>query len=188
MKKLGIAVAVSALFVAGVANANEDLTTWTLVGPSTSSVAANLADLFADSTLTGNVSGIRQFQWNFISNDELPFNDIGTFALNGGVATQLSSTSDIAIQYSNAGQGQTGWQTYTFATNIYPTGFTGTLAFGVFDGGSPETGWDNPDFSSQLQIRNVSAVPEPETYAMMLAGLGLMGFVARRRKLRATTA
>ena len=28
---------------------------------------------------------------------------------------------------------------------------------------------------------NVSAVPEPETYAMLLAGLGLMGAVARRR-------
>lgn len=28
----------------------------------------------------------------------------------------------------------------------------------------------------------VSAVPEPETYAMLLAGLGLMGGVARRRK------
>lgn len=27
----------------------------------------------------------------------------------------------------------------------------------------------------------VAAVPEPETYAMMLAGLGLLGFVARRR-------
>jgi len=27
-------------------------------------------------------------------------------------------------------------------------------------------------------------IPEPETYAMMLAGLGLMGFVARRRKQR----
>jgi len=27
-----------------------------------------------------------------------------------------------------------------------------------------------------------AAVPEPETYAMLLAGLGLMGFVARRRK------
>ena len=27
----------------------------------------------------------------------------------------------------------------------------------------------------------VASVPEPETYAMLLAGLGLMGFVARRR-------
>ncbi|MES2553545.1 MAG: FxDxF family PEP-CTERM protein, partial [Pseudomonadota bacterium] len=31
-------------------------------------------------------------------------------------------------------------------------------------------------------ITLTSAVPEPETYGMMLAGLGLMGFVARRRK------
>jgi CHASE1-domain containing sensor protein len=30
----------------------------------------------------------------------------------------------------------------------------------------------------------VSAVPEPETYAMMLAGVGLMGAVIRRRKNR----
>ena len=29
---------------------------------------------------------------------------------------------------------------------------------------------------------DVALIPEPETYAMMLAGLGLMGFVARRRK------
>ncbi|TXT23230.1 MAG: hypothetical protein FD134_2256 [Gallionellaceae bacterium] len=27
-----------------------------------------------------------------------------------------------------------------------------------------------------------SAVPEPETYAMLLAGLGLLGYTARRRK------
>jgi len=29
---------------------------------------------------------------------------------------------------------------------------------------------------------HVNVVPEPETYAMLLAGLGLMGFVARRRQ------
>ena len=31
----------------------------------------------------------------------------------------------------------------------------------------------------------VTAVPEPETYALMLAGLGVVGFVARRRKQQA---
>lgn len=29
---------------------------------------------------------------------------------------------------------------------------------------------------------NVAAVPEPETYAMLLAGLGILGFAAKRRK------
>jgi hypothetical protein len=38
----------------------------------------------------------------------------------------------------------------------------------------------NADFASDANIR-VAAVPEPETYAMMLAGLGVLGFVAHRR-------
>jgi len=33
----------------------------------------------------------------------------------------------------------------------------------------------------------IPAVPEPETYAMMLAGLGLIGSVTRRRKHKTTT-
>jgi len=37
--------------------------------------------------------------------------------------------------------------------------------------------------SGSIGYTNVTAVPEPEVYAMMGAGLLLMGFVARRRKL-----
>lgn len=51
-------------------------------------------------------------------------------------------------------------------------------------------GLDNLQFSntllSGLDIREteVTAIPEPETYALMLAGLGLLGSVAKRRRSR----
>ena len=34
----------------------------------------------------------------------------------------------------------------------------------------------------QFDVKTVTTVPEPETYALMLAGLGALGFMARRRK------
>lgn len=39
-------------------------------------------------------------------------------------------------------------------------------------------------FSHDAQGMVTTPIPEPETYAMLLAGLGLMGFVARRRSKR----
>lgn len=41
---------------------------------------------------------------------------------------------------------------------------------------------------AQDQLYMVSAVPEPETYALMLAGLALVGGVARRRRIRKAAA
>jgi len=41
------------------------------------------------------------------------------------------------------------------------------------------------DGGEHFFLVSANAVPEPETYAMLLAGLGLMGFVARRRRRNA---
>jgi len=51
---------------------------------------------------------------------------------------------------------------------------------------SSDTATSNNSTIARWSIAQVtSAVPEPETYAMFLAGLGLLGFVSRRRKQKA---
>jgi hypothetical protein len=61
--------------------------------------------------------------------------------------------------------------TYDFTGGAAPT----LLTFASSTGGSGGAVLDNV---------SVAAVPEPESYAMLLAGLGLMGFVAKRRKAK----
>jgi hypothetical protein len=54
---------------------------------------------------------------------------------------------------------------------------------------SPPSDWTPSSVPLTLQlsadIHVVTSVPEPESYAMLLAGLGLLGFGARRRKQNA---
>ena len=61
--------------------------------------------------------------------------------------------------------------TYTPSANSTNSTISDTCC-AVSRGGSPYT-W---------AVASVAPVPEPETYAMLLAGLGVMGFIARRRK------
>jgi hypothetical protein len=90
---------------------------------------------------------------------------------NAGVATFDFITNLGSYQYlQSVPNGAQGFGFFGFAAGAgeYFTSFrfSGAGATGVTD----------------VQLGNVSPVPEPETYAMLLAGFGLMAGIARRRK------
>ncbi|MBA4143763.1 MAG: hypothetical protein H0X43_12370 [Nitrosospira sp.] len=66
-----------------------------------------------------------------------------------------------------------------------PESQSGTLVFGVFANGA---GNGSLGLSFDLSTGAASMVPETKTYAMLLAGLGLMGAVIRRRRMMGTQA
>jgi hypothetical protein len=73
----------------------------------------------------------------------------------------------------------TGSQSLNFTGNLAAGATTesGYFNLSVFD-----PGVGNSYTFSLTQTPVAAVVPEPETYAMFLAGLGLMGFMARRRQ------
>jgi len=90
--------------------------------------------------------------------------------------------------------------TGSFHFDTYYPGLVGTSAQGVglylYDvpGGLAEyiDPYDVPHYADPSGCTQdcgpVGTIPEPETYAMLLAGLGLLGFVARRRQRKLASA
>lgn len=81
-----------------------------------------------------------------------------------------STPCNPSIASSRLAQGEEVEWTTIFATSQNPP--FGTPAFALKVQG----------YGNSAEYIPSAPVPEPETYAMMLAGLGLMGFVARRRQ------
>jgi hypothetical protein len=69
----------------------------------------------------------------------------------------------------------------TAQKNIYRAGATEGLRFALLVQSIVPNSW-NPDGHGLFVTHSVVAVPEPEAWAMMLAGLGLVAYAARRRR------
>ena len=102
----------------------------------------------------------------------------------GGLGTDFASLSPLLGQIFYIGDGKTSGG--DFQTFTAPAGAT-RLFLGIPDGfgfvGAPGA-YDDNDGSYRIRIgvNQVPVIPEPETYALMLAGLALLRVVARRRR------
>jgi len=118
--------------------------------------------------LTGFDSATASFSGRWAADNQ------GYVTLNGGSAfgqTPLTTGHATWTSFSASSGFLSGVNTLAFyVTNL---GFSGTNPTGI-----------RVEFESSNV--NVTPIPEPEIYAMLGAGLGLMGWVARRRKKQAT--
>jgi hypothetical protein len=96
----------------------------------------------------------------------------GVAAGSNGLGFNFGSLSgQVLTNVAGAPSGNV-WQQYTGLVNL--NGPTSLMFYATGKSDSLGGSLDN--------VSVTAAVPEPESYAMMLAGLGLMGAIARRRK------
>lgn len=92
-----------------------------------------------------------------------------------------SSVDDVTVTFGSASQTLAGivsaapWQTHSLS---FTAATSGSVSLSFANAGGDNGG-------AVLDNVRVTAVPEPETYAMLLAGLSLVGALARRKQSKA---
>jgi hypothetical protein len=151
---------------------------------------AHFGDSFSSATTGSTFSDIYQFtlSGNYDSSASLT----STY-LDARTVKDLLITGYSLVKYDpltgNAITTYTGIGSVVTDANGTPTDTWGLSATGLTAGSyyvevdGKVIGNGGGTYGSDLTI-SVSAVPEPETYGMFAAGLGLLGFVARRKKAK----
>jgi uncharacterized protein len=149
-------------------------------------LATNSASLFASAATIDIATGLPVTSTAFTSPDNIAFDSEGNIYIiedrNGAVDDDIWFAKDINKDGDllDAGEGLARW-----ASNGTPgSEFTGLY----FDRNDPNKAYVNIQHPTDgndrmIQLTATAPVPEAETYAMFLAGLGLMGFMSRRRKV-----
>lgn len=127
-----------------------------------------------------NGGGLTLKPFNFTGiNITLEAGDYITYLTVAGVSSPVENLA-IGVAFLNGGTGGFGRSLYS--PNVDPLTLSSTSWSPLVSG--------TPDLSMAYNatITNAPPIPEPASYAMMLAGLGLLASVARRRKLHGCAA
>ena len=121
----------------------------------------------------------------------LSFNDIFTFKV-GTMSTVLAGVvgidayGDLSAQYRVGVGAIPTWSAWSASFNVPSDAASGVFSYSqtLSHLTLGQTYWVDVKGSATQGAYSVTLapVPEPESYAMLLAGLGLMGAIARRRK------
>lgn len=129
-------------------------------------IVEEAASLAGQASMYGNVVDLLSFEWRLIDSNA-----------GGGFAYLQTTVGAITTNIVLAATGSPEFgavNTYTFAKP-----FTGSLLIGM---GSGDTKYRQAMLEvDKFEVRSTSPVPEPETFGMLLGGLGILGLMARRR-------
>jgi hypothetical protein len=116
------------------------------------------------------------------ANNSIEINLAATYAITH-FTIQADNNDNYQVQYLNNGVWTTAWNVDTSATHGLVTRDSGSLPVIETDAlRIVQVGGDQKFSVSEVEAFGASVVPEANTTAMMAAGLGLLGFMIRRKR------